>query len=172
MAARKLVLILVIAVVLFACIAAAESNDDSALVVHGIPVGNRDTQEAAIRRMNTKQLRSFLKDRGASCSDCIERTHLVDRALSVRGWATPDDMVAADLTPNLDSAATHLALHHISNVAGVVPTGQTVLLMHPVMPSGDVVVGDQMCNPPLINGTQWCHSISGMQSHAQRSMAM
>lgn len=147
-----------------------EAGVSKELVLHGMDVPS--TQESAIRGMSTKQLKRFLRDRAAACEGCVEREHLVERAMTVRGWATADDRVAAQLTPLMDSAANgHLALHHIQDAPTDLPAGTIALLETPPMPNGDVIIGDRLCNAPLVNGTQFCFSISGMQDNARVAMA-
>ena len=173
MSRLRVLLCLVVIVALFAAVAIADAahDDDRALVLHGHDVPRPGSQEGAIRGMSTKQLRRFLKDRAAGCDGCVEKEHLIERAMSVRGWATADDLIASDLTPSLDSAATHLALHHITTPPADVPKGTIALVHEPPMPNGDVIVGDMLCNQRLENGTQFCHSIDGMQKHARAAMA-
>ena len=152
-----------------------EDPDARALALPGRPL----TQESAIRSMSGKQLRRFLSDRGAGCDGCIEKEHLVEQAINVRAWATADELVAAQLAPSSASAATHLGLHHIAMPPADMPAGTTALVGEPVAPEteriidgGDVVVNNEVvCNQPLVNGTQYCHSIAGMQKHARAAMA-
>jgi len=140
--------------------------------------GRRLTQESAIRTMSGKQLRRFLSDRGAGCDGCIEKEHLVERALDVRAWATADELVATHLAPSSASAATHLGLHHIAVPPADMPAGTVAFVGEPTAPEtqrhldgGDVVINNEVvCNQPLVNGTQYCHSIAGMQKHARAAM--
>lgn len=148
-----------------------KEDDSKAVVLHGHNIPRPGSQEGAIRTMNNRQLRRFLRDRGATCDGCIEKHHLVERALAVRGWATQDDLIASELTPTLNSAATHLALHHVAMPSSEHPSGTIVLLQEPERPNGDVIIGNELCNRRLLNGTQFCHSIAGMQKHARAAMA-
>lgn len=171
-----LLVAVVLIAMLFASGAEANGADELAVALPGRPVAK--TQESAIRAMSGKQLRRFLQDRGAGCDGCVEKEHLVERALNVRAWSTADELVAAQLAPSSGSAATHLGLHHIAMPPADLPAGTTALVGEPVEAEairnhqGDVVVDNtHVCNQPLVNGTQFCHSIAGMQKHARAAMA-
>jgi hypothetical protein len=176
---RFLIFSTVFALVFLAGIASAVAvkdhaeGADRALVPRGMRFESSDTQEGAIRSMTPKQLRRFLKDRMTTCDGCVEKAHLVERALAVRGWATADDYIVAELDPTVNSAATHLGLHHVAAQMPMdKPLGATMLFEQFVEPpTRDYVVGDKICNPALVNGTVYCHSISGMRRNADEMMA-
>lgn len=150
------VLMLVLLVAMFV---AAAAQEERALV--GV-----DSSESVVRRMSVRQLRTFLRDRDASCAGCVERDHLVQRALQVRQSPTADDLIAEQLALMQHSAVTHMSLHHLTADVPELPDGQVPLVEAPPVPDGLVVVGDVVCEKPLVNGTQYCHSIAALRAHA------
>lgn len=146
----------------------SDDRDAQGLVPHG-RLPPKPSQEGALKQMSVPQLRRFLKDRNAACDGCVEKSDLLTRARDVQGWMTSDERVEAQLTPLTTSAATHLTLQHISSEK--LPNDQVAFITYPV-PVGDVINGDVLCNPALINGTQYCHSLSSIQENARKSLAM
>jgi hypothetical protein len=106
--------------------------------------------------MSNRELRRFIADRDANCDDCLERRHLVERALEVRGWLTGDERVTAQLTPLQQSAASHMQLHHITSVD---PTQQQTINTELFLQNA-VRTGVIQCTTPLANGTQYCAQVS------------
>lgn len=63
-----------------------------------------DAQEE-IRSLPVNRLKRFIADRNADCDGCVEKFHLVQRALEVSSWPTRDDGIAAELSLEQDLVA-------------------------------------------------------------------
>lgn len=117
-----------------------------------------------IKALTVSNLRRYLRERDAKCNGCVERRHLVERAMEVRGWMTETERVVAELTPLQLSASNALTLSHLSEaqVSQVVPTAdgeqQHVVItndrkqLETIQRHHGIV-----CQAPMVNGTQYCH---------------
>eukprot|EP00742_Colponemidia_sp_Colp-10_P013847 GILJ01015676.1.p1 GENE.GILJ01015676.1~~GILJ01015676.1.p1 ORF type:complete len:193 (+),score=24.09 GILJ01015676.1:26-604(+) len=70
--------------------------------------GARIVTYAELNAMSNKDLRYFITERGAKCEGCLEKAHLLERALEVRALPTKTDEVVSMLTPFSTSAPVQL----------------------------------------------------------------
>ena len=141
--------LIIVAVIALAFAAAIHQPGDFPAIQSASDV--RMSQEISTMRVN--QLRKFLSARDAACDGCLERAHLIERALEVRGWETADDRIASELTPFQGSVATHMMPQHVTT------------------PSEEEIVSSQMmlaasmslqCGDALPNGTRFCIQTAAM----------
>jgi hypothetical protein len=71
---------------------------------------------ASLESLKIRQLRRMLRDKDAECSGCVERHHLVERILEVRGWLSRDDVDLMALAVLQDSAGTRPLPYHLGEV--------------------------------------------------------
>lgn len=57
-----------------------------------------------LRRMTNKELRRFIAERGGRCDGCVEKVHLLERALALRKVPTQNEEIVSMLTPFSTSA--------------------------------------------------------------------
>ena len=125
-----------------------------------VPEGHKDKEEMQfIRKMTVGKLRRFLKDREANCAGCVEKHHLIERAMQVRGWDTENDRITRDLTPAQFSAENALAFQHLQ--AGIPVDAQGNPMVQTTQ-SKEQLTAIQLshgihCSEALANGTQYCH---------------
>ena len=157
--ARKSLFVFVVVLALSSAAAAkkskaAEDDNPLALARPGAPM------EDVIPQMSTKELRRFLKERQVECHGCVERGHLVSRALEVRHHKDSNQRVAEELTPFADSAYDTLSPHHI----GSIPEGTRVV--YP--PKLDTMSAEKRlaCTEMQGNGTVTCYDRATLMAHA------
>lgn len=146
-------------------------KEDNQPRLKALPSTKDVAEQDYIRKLSVSQLRKYLRDREARCEGCVERRHLVERAMQVRGWMTEDERIVSELTPVQSSAANALSLHHIAavptaesgNVGGPVNGGLVAITTHrPQLAAVQLQYGIH-CQEPLGNGTQYCHRVATMQ---------
>lgn len=142
---------LLASLVLSAMLATTAAGSNMAL-----PSSEEDAKKLAkIATMTNRDLKHFLHDRTANCDGCIERRHLLDRALEVRGWLTGDEQVMAQLTPIQHSADSHMQMHHIATAVEAGNPEQMQIQQRLAMQHA-VDTGAVECTAPLANGTVYC----------------
>lgn len=126
-----------------------------------------DAEATHIQSLGVGKLRSYLKDREATCSGCIEKVHLVERAMQVRGWETENQRVSNELTPAQFSAENALSVQHGGDVGPrdamgnpMVPTTTSKSQLQAIQLSHGI-----QCEEALFNGTQYCTKVSADDAH-------
>ena len=100
-----------------------------------------------LSKMSSKELKKFIDERKATCHGCIDRQHLLEKALEVRRAPNRDDMVASQLALVQHSVVSQPAPHHFRQQTDV----ETAAL-HLLQAS----LTKRHCQPPLANGTVMC----------------
>lgn len=98
-----------------------ESLSDGALVPYAAPKHSMSASEVAAAAQHREllstrrpsELRKLLKQKGADCDGCVEKTHLIERILEVRGWTTFEDRLALGLSALQSSAAMMMMPYHL-----------------------------------------------------------
>lgn len=62
-----------------------------------------------LRKMSNKDLRRFIAERGGRCDGCVEKVHLLERALALRRIPTQNEEIVSMLTPFSTSAPLALS---------------------------------------------------------------
>jgi len=114
-----------------------------------------------IQALTVGKLRQYLKDREAACPGCVEKLHLIERAMQVRGWETETSRVARQLTPTQHSAGNALSPQHLAEGIALDPHGNPIV---PTTQSKAQIEAIQLshgihCQAALPNGTQYCHQV-------------
>ena len=135
--------LIIVAVVALALAAAIHHPGDLPAIQSAEDV--RVSQQIATMRIT--QLRKFLAERDANCDGCVERAHLIERALEVRGWETADDRIASELTPFQGSAVTHMTSQHVTT-----PSEEEIASAHLMLAASRSL----QCGDVLPNGTRYC----------------
>lgn len=71
---------------------------------------------ASLESLKIRQLRRMLKEKEAECNGCVERHHLVERIMEVRGWLSRADANLMALVVLQDSAAVRPLPYHYGEV--------------------------------------------------------
>ncbi len=100
-----------------------------------------------LSKMSIRHLKQFLAERRAVCHGCVDRHHLLERALEVRRAPSLDDLVAGQLALAQQSAVTHPQPHHVRTQSPA-ETAQLLLLQ--------ATLAHVRCDVPLPNGTAYC----------------
>jgi len=138
----------------------------------GASASSDEVAVATLHDMSVSQLRGYLREREASCSGCLERAQLVDRAMAVRGWLTSADRVAQQLTVVQRSAAESLTLQHLATsvpdeVVAAVREENAKRQQEEQFKAGGFSNGVVACLPAAVNGTVFCYDLNFMEQHTK-----
>lgn len=84
-----------------------------------VTAADAEAFRTSLESLHVRQLRRILREKQATCDGCLEKHHLVERILEVRGWLSKDDVSLLALTVLQDSAASRPLAHHLGLVASL-----------------------------------------------------
>jgi hypothetical protein len=72
-----------------------------------------EAMRESLQSLKIRQLRRMLKEKDASCEGCVEKHHLVERILEVRGWLSREDANMLALAVLQDSVVARPLPYHL-----------------------------------------------------------